>query len=257
MSELVDEISQELIELKMIHNWQAEEVIKYIASRVRSMDLTFAMYVFDRLDLETCDIQAAAFNLSPEWLTHQGLRKLWMTRPQRERYYAWLDEKRGVQSEPETVEVSQTLHELESQITDERERMFYLETKHCLEAKAFRAAIVMGWNLAYQHLLEWVFRDPDRLSAFNDDLTERWVNKRKGVKFAEVIEHEDFGNVKESMIIEVCKACSLITQKDLEALQSGLRKRNKFAHPSSTSAADGPIASGHVSELVQIMLSLR
>jgi hypothetical protein len=41
-------------------------------------------------------------------------------------------------------------------ISDEAERLFLTEAISCLRAKAFRATIVMTWNLAYDHLLNWI-----------------------------------------------------------------------------------------------------
>ena len=81
--------------------------------------------------------------------------------------------------------------------------------------------------------------------------------QKKNIKYAEIIEEDDFGNVKESIVIDVCRKSGLVPKEAYEILAAGLRKRNIYAHPNSTAIADGPISAGHVSELIQFMLTLK
>jgi hypothetical protein len=77
-----------------------------------------------------------------------------------------------------TIAVSQLLKDLTGKISDEAERLFLSESIKCYNVKAFRAAIVMAWNLAYDHLLHWVLADPQRLADFNSKIVARVDAKR-------------------------------------------------------------------------------
>src|ERR1051325_3955881 len=54
-----------------------------------------------------------------------------------------------------TIAVSQLMKDLIGKVSDQSERRFLSEATKCYHVKAFRAAIVMAWNLAYDHLLNW------------------------------------------------------------------------------------------------------
>src|SRR5262245_21716657 len=109
-----------------------------------------------------------------------------------------LDQKYG--DAPTTVMLSQMLKDLPGKIADESEKLFLSEALRCYRAQAFRATIVMVWNLAYDHLLRWVLADPQRLSAFNGNIAARVGQKRgAGLKIAK---REDFEDLKESEVID-------------------------------------------------------
>jgi hypothetical protein len=52
-----------------------------------------------------------------------------------------------------TIAVSNLLKELPGKISGQAEKLFLSEAITCYHHRAFRAAIVMAWNLAYDHLL--------------------------------------------------------------------------------------------------------
>ena len=256
-AELVAQIAEELGRVKHIHNWDRVEVVKYVAHRVRHFDHSFMRRVFRECDLtDESYLAIAQLQNETDWLAFHVRGSLHMPRPKREEYAAWLAEQLGEEPEPERVQVSAILLELESQIADVNERKFYVETRLCLQVKAYRAAIVMAWNLAYEHLVAWVYSDTGRLQDFNDELTGRWLNRAKNKKDDQIVEGDDFANMKESVVIDVCRKANLVSKDEFEMLDGALRKRNQFAHPTSGQVADGPIASGHVSELVRFMVGL-
>ncbi len=259
--ELAKSIVMELEQKKHLHDWKSEEVIKFIASKMKHFDDNFVIDIFNKCDLSIHDVQSTLSGLKLEgWLDTKSegfTLVLYTPRKKQEEYSSWMKEQENIEPEPEVVEISESLTDLESQIANSEERVFYEETRLCLKAKAYRAAIVMGWNLIYDHLIRWVYFDQKNLNDFNKDLITRWINKRKNQKYTPIVDLDDFGNIKESMVVDVCHKSKLIDKHDFEALDSGLKKRNKFAHPNSTQTADGPIASGHVSELVNLMLRLK
>ena len=70
-----------------------------------------------------------------------------------------------------TIAVSQMLKDLIGKVSNEAERLFLSEAIKCYRVKAFRAAIIMAWNLAYDHLLHWILSDAKRLGDFNTKIT--------------------------------------------------------------------------------------
>lgn len=260
-AKLMQDIAAELDELSDFHKWDPQEVVKHIAYRVQKFHEAFAAEIFHNCGMRSFDAKQAIATslmetgwLDTESFASNGMR--FMPRPRREEYKTWLEEVRRLEPEPEKVAISTTLQNLAASIQHNGERMFYEETLLCLSAKAYRSAIVMGWNLAYSHLIRWIHSDAGNLHSFNTEITNRWVNKRKQVKYDAIVDEEDFGNIKESAVIEVCRKAKLLTKSNFEIFEEGLRKRNRFAHPNSSEIADAPITAGHLSSLVNVMIKL-
>src|SRR5258708_10934416 len=64
-----------------------------------------------------------------------------------------------------TVKVEKLLADLPGKISDQTERDFLSEALTCFQNKAFRAAIVMTWNLTFFHLCHYVLKY--KLADFN------------------------------------------------------------------------------------------
>src|ERR1019366_3823070 len=67
------------------------------------------------------------------------------------------------------VQIEQLLRDLPAQVPDLAERTYLDEALICYENGAFRAAVVMAWNLAYHHLCDHVIKN--HLVDFN----ARWL----------------------------------------------------------------------------------
>jgi hypothetical protein len=127
-----------------------------------------------------------------------------------------------------TVQVHELLTSLSGKVSSEAERLFLAEALSCFKIKAFRAAIIMAWNLAFDHLQEWIIIN--HLAAFNARIPVRYP-RRTGVN---VTKKEDFAdNLKESEIIEICSSASLISGNIKKILDEKLTRRNMAAHPST------------------------
>ena len=137
-----------------------------------------------------------------------------------------LDERFG--QHPTAVVVSKLLADLPATVANIAERAFLAEALACYKAGAFRAAIVMTWNLAFDHMLSWVLNDSSRLGCFNASIAVRYP-KRKGVSVSRVEHFEEF---KESEIIEVCNTAGLFSKNIIKILSEKLTRRNIAAHPS-------------------------
>src|ERR1700730_6412085 len=75
------------------------------------------------------------------------------------------------------IAVSQILAELPSKVPNQSESVFLRETLDCYKVRAYRAAIVMAWNLAFHHLLRWILSDRKPLVAFNTALGTKFPKK--------------------------------------------------------------------------------
>ena len=88
---------------------------------------------------------------------HRLIERYYMVKKSRVEYEALVAEF-GCGAEPEQHGISQRLANLRGELSDPQQQVFLDETLKCLRIDANRAAIVMGWNLAYDHLRQWVFR---------------------------------------------------------------------------------------------------
>lgn len=127
-----------------------------------------------------------------------------------------------------TVQVHKLLNELTGKVTDEAERLFLSEALLCLKNKAYRAAIVMTWNLAFDHLEDWILAN--HVADFNARIHIRYPRKPATIA---IIKKADFGDFfKEVEVIEICNSANIITGDLKKILDEKLAHRNLAAHPS-------------------------
>ena len=126
------------------------------------------------------------------------------------------------------VAVTALLSSLPGQIHDPAEQSFLAEALDCYRVKAFRAAIVMTWVLAFAHLSEWIVSDTARLTAFNTAIPSRFPAK----KSLAIRGLDDLAELKESEVIEIGRTAKLISKNISDILRDKLKRRNMAAHPS-------------------------
>jgi hypothetical protein len=126
------------------------------------------------------------------------------------------------------VQVHDLLAKLPSHISNTTERVFLEETLVCFRHKAFRAAIVMCWNLAFDHLRSYMLSY--HLPAFNAQFPKVSPKKRLPAGVARV---EDFDEFKESEVLEICRGANIINGNVFKILDEKLARRNIAAHPST------------------------
>lgn len=130
-----------------------------------------------------------------------------------------------------TAQVDKLLSELPTKIPNIVEREFLNEALTCFRHKAFRASIVMTWNLAYDHLCEYVLSK--HLADFNTQLPKTYPK----ADISAIAKKEDFSELKESQVLQVCRSAN-ITSKDVhKVLKEKLDRRNSYAHPSTLTCA--------------------
>lgn len=137
-----------------------------------------------------------------------------------------LDDKYG--TDAGTVQITKLLAELPSKIPNMAEKAFLEEALKCYRVQAYRAASVMVWNLAYDHLAGWIMADKRRLKKFNDAIPKRFPKKTLSVAV-----REDIEEFKEAEFIEVCATAGITTKNVTEILREKLKRRNAAAHPSN------------------------
>jgi hypothetical protein len=147
-----------------------------------------------------------------------------------------------------TIALSKLLKELPGKISDEAEKLFLSEAITCYHSRAFRAAIVMVWNLTYDHLLSWILKDTGRLAVFQAKIEGR-VGARKAANI-NIAKREDFEDLKESETIDICGTAGLfVSDNTKKILEIQLTKRNMAAHPSLV-VIGAPQAEDTISSLI-------
>jgi hypothetical protein len=154
-----------------------------------------------------------------------------------------------------TVEMTQLLLELPSQVPNVAEREFLKETLICYTYGAFRATIVMVWNLAFDHLLDYILKH--HLTKFNTQWPVRFPKHHKAARIPMVSDKDHFEVFKESEVLEICKSAAIITSDVYKIMAEKLDKRNTAAHP-STVAVTQIQAESAIDDLVRnVVLTLK
>jgi len=152
-----------------------------------------------------------------------------------------------------TIHVDKLLTTLPAKLAKPDERTYLEETLICFRNKAFRAAVVMAWNLAYDHLCHWILADKDRLADFNARSPLRYPKE----KYPPVVQREDLTEMKESHVIAIALSAGLITTNVFRVLDEKLTRRNMAAHPSDVSTLQ-PTAEEVIRDLIEnVVLKLQ
>ena len=86
----------------------------------------------------------------------------------------------------------------------------------------------MVWNLAYDHLMEWLLADQHRIDRFNAAIAKKFPKK-----MATLSVRDDFEEFKESEVIAICRTARLLNKNVVVILEEKLKRRNMVAHPST------------------------
>jgi hypothetical protein len=136
-----------------------------------------------------------------------------------------LDKKLG--GDPTVTAVAKALTDLPGKVPDVTEREFLTEALNCYRVRAYRATIIMAWNLAYDHLVRWIFTDPARVASLNAGISTKYP--KKGLIVAKP---EETDELKESELIEAVRTGGLLDKNTTQILKDKLNRRNMAAHPS-------------------------
>lgn len=131
---------------------------------------------------------------------------------------------------PSAIRVDKLLSELPARIPHLSEREFLDESLRCFQAGAFRAAVVMCWNLAFDHLCTFILQH--HLARFNQYWPLCFKKHPAQARVPAVSKRDDFSEFRESEVIEICRAAAIISADVTKVLREKLDKRNSAAHPS-------------------------
>lgn len=129
---------------------------------------------------------------------------------------------------PFKAKVSQDLRQLLDHVKNPIENEFFKEAINCFEISAYRASIVMVWNLTLDHLYEYVLKN--ELANFNAALAK---NTDKKVKITSVSSKDDFSDIPEGKLLEFLRSANIISNDVRKILDIKLGIRNTYAHPSA------------------------
>jgi hypothetical protein len=170
-----------------------------------------------------------------------------LTRPIRSQ----LDAKYGVHHS--VVSVSKILTDLPAKVPTIEQRAFLQEALTCYKFQAYRACIVMTWNLAYAHLIDYILADPHRMQDFNAAITRKYPKKTNIV----IAKYDDFTEeLSERETVEIANVANTFNSVVFRILKKELDRRNIAAHPSNVVVSQHQ-ADDMVSELVNnVVLAL-
>jgi hypothetical protein len=130
-----------------------------------------------------------------------------------------------------TVRINAMFLDLPNKIPNIAERTYLDEALTCYNHAAFRATVVMTWNIAYSHLCDHVFTK--RLADFN----ARWRLSYPGMhknKVRAIATMDDFNDeLKESEVLLISRDAGVITKNIYNIMHAALGRRNAAAHPTS------------------------
>ena len=130
-----------------------------------------------------------------------------------------------------TVAADKLLRDLPAKLSSPIEKEYLEEALLCFTAGAFRAAILMTWNVAFSHLCNLIF--DKHITAFNAQLATTFAKSPK----KPVLKLDDFQDLKEFDVLQIARSSRLITNAEHHLLQEKLNKRNAAAHPSGIKIA--------------------
>jgi hypothetical protein len=130
-----------------------------------------------------------------------------------------------------TVKINDLIADLVPKLPDMAERAYYKEALLCYNTGAFRAAVIMTWNIAYAHLCDHVLAK--RLADFNS----RWQKSFRGMHkngAKTIIALDDFNDMlKESETLVICRDAGIISKNIYAIMHAALARRNTAAHPNN------------------------
>lgn len=131
-------------------------------------------------------------------------------------------------SEPEVQHAAPSLRSLASKLKDPVVRSYVDEAIACLEAGAFRAAIVFVWTAAIRELHEKAWTKGD--SVVNAAI-QRQDSKARGVKKA-----DDFAYIRDRTFLDASPDMGLLDKGQKDTLVEALNLRNRCGHPTQYKA---------------------
>jgi hypothetical protein len=245
------ELSQVIVSIENLPQWQHAEKIRFFAWYLHSHR---AREHFSPADILACYDQ---IHLDKPANIHQSLAQMLSKRPRdllkgtdgyrlEKRIRDNFEAKYGRRQS--AISIDKLLLELPNKIPNIGEREFLDEALRCFQAGAFRAAVVMCWNLAFDHLCNFILQH--HLSSFNQQWPIRFKKHHEQAKIPAVSKRDDFAEFKEFDVIDICRSAGFLSADVCKVLREKLDKRNSAAHPSGVVISQLQ-AEGFIDDLVR------
>ena len=128
------------------------------------------------------------------------------------------------------------------------------ETTLDIECGAYRSAVVMAWNMAYDYIRQWLF--DDRLSVFNAHLTTNYLDKSNNPVYEKIADYADFFKRDapgEKIVLKSMRGANIFGEVIYDNLSQYLRLRNDYAH-SNTKDLSRTQANAYIENLLGIIV---
>jgi hypothetical protein len=136
------------------------------------------------------------------------------------------------------------------------QRHLVTEAVRCMETGSYRAAVVMGWNLAYDRVRHWAWENAKRRADFNKSLKTHTTRTGSPVYAKGIRKYEDFFTIKPALsewsVLETMKDAGLISGVVHDRLCHYLRERNNFAHANFRKPSEHK-ASAYIEDLLDLI----
>lgn len=139
------------------------------------------------------------------------------------------------------MHVSTSLRAALAKISNPDIASFVQESVTCLEAKLYRAAVVLSWVGAVAVLYEHVLKH--ELGNFNAEA------KKRDPKWKDAKTSDDLARMKEHELLQVLEAISVVGKSVKQELEACLKLRNGCGHPSSLKVGENR-TSAHIETLI-------
>jgi hypothetical protein len=153
----------------------------------------------------------------------------------------YVGELAGPVARPAATRVAASLRSHLTQISDPQTVTFIDEAIRCLEARLYRAAVVLSWVGAVSVLYNYVVKN--KLSDFNTEA------QRRDPKWRMAQTKDDLARMKEYDFLDILEAISVIGKSVKQQLRYCLQLRNGCGHPSSLQISENRV-SAHIETLI-------
>lgn len=130
-----------------------------------------------------------------------------------------------------TLNIRQQVKDVMAQVPGVEEQDFMKEAEICLHNNAGRATIIMVWCVGFYHLCQFILKH--HLATFNAGFQKHYPGLWKDAKIKTMNTYDDFSNLKEYVVIDICKRENIVNANIAKILHEKLDKRNSAAHPST------------------------
>jgi hypothetical protein len=145
-----------------------------------------------------------------------------------------------------SVQIHDLLAGLTGQMSTAAQRDYLDEALRCFRAEAWRAAVIMSWNVAFDHLCEAIVST--KLADFNRAFPTAFP------KLAQtIVQRADLRDVKESVVIKVSRTANIVDKTQFKCLERSLDIRNDAAHPSGA-GFNQPKAEAYILDVVETIV---